>query len=37
MIADNRLTEIASWDDKLLARAPRDLSPGLDSASGNWF
>jgi DNA modification methylase len=31
MIADNRLTEIASWDDKLLAESLRDLSLlGLD-------
>src|SRR6266404_2615428 len=26
MIADNRLTEIASWDDRLLAEQLRDLS-----------
>jgi DNA modification methylase len=31
MIADNRLTEIASWDDKLLAQQLKDLSLlGLD-------
>ena len=31
MIADNRLTEIASWDDKLLAEQLKDLSLlGLD-------
>jgi hypothetical protein len=31
MIADNRLTEIASWDDQLLAQQLRDLSlSGLD-------
>jgi hypothetical protein len=31
MIADNRLTEIASWDDKLLAHQLKDLSLlGLD-------
>src|SRR5438477_546478 len=31
MIADNRLTEIASWDDRLLAEQLRDLSlSGLD-------
>src|SRR3984893_10408099 len=31
MIADNRLTEIASWDDKLLAEELKDLSLlGLD-------
>ena len=31
MIADNRLTEIANWDDKLLAESLRDLSLlGLD-------
>ena len=30
-IADNRLTEIATWDDKLLAESLRDLSLlGLD-------
>jgi ParB-like chromosome segregation protein Spo0J len=31
MIADNRLTEIASWDDRLLAQQLKDLSLlGLD-------
>jgi DNA modification methylase len=31
MIADNRLTEIASWDDRLLAQQLKDLSlAGLD-------
>jgi ParB-like chromosome segregation protein Spo0J len=31
MIADNRLTEIATWDDRLLAEQLRDLSlSGLD-------
>src|SRR5262249_19155988 len=31
MIADNRLTEIASWDDRLLAEQLKDLSlVGLD-------
>src|SRR5262249_50661975 len=31
MIADNRLTEISSWDDRLLARQLKDLSLlGLD-------
>jgi DNA modification methylase len=31
MIADNRLTEIASWDDRLLAQQLKDLSlSGLD-------
>ena len=31
MIADNRLTEIATWDDRLLAQQFKDLSPlGLD-------
>ena len=31
MIADNRLTEIASWDDQLLAQQLKDLSlSGLD-------
>jgi ParB-like chromosome segregation protein Spo0J len=31
MIADNRLTEIATWDDRLLAEQLKDLSlPGLD-------
>ena len=31
MIADNRLTEIATWDDRLLAQQLKDLSLlGLD-------
>src|SRR5436190_19557938 len=31
MIADNRLTEIGTWDDRLLAEQLRDLSlSGLD-------
>jgi hypothetical protein len=31
MITDNRLTELATWDDRLLAEQLRDLSPaGLD-------
>jgi len=34
MIADNRLTEIATWDDRLLAEQLKDLSLlGLDFSS----
>ena len=36
MIADNRLTEIAVWDDRLLAEQLRDLSLlGLDFNRGH--
>src|ERR1700682_4961262 len=36
MIADNRLTEIATWDDRLLAEQLRDLSLlGLDFNRGH--